>query len=43
LPFPNGCHIVEVEIDPNTGVVTIERTALRRQFPHKLLRGNESI
>ena len=23
--FPNGCHIVEVEIDPNTGVVTIER------------------
>ena len=23
--FPNGCHIVEVEIDPNTGDVTIER------------------
>jgi carbon-monoxide dehydrogenase large subunit len=23
--FPNGCHIVEVEIDPNTGVVKIER------------------
>jgi aerobic carbon-monoxide dehydrogenase large subunit len=23
--FPNGCHIVEVEIDPNTGVVIIER------------------
>ena len=23
--FPNGCHIAEVEIDPETGVVTIER------------------
>ncbi|HVI64356.1 MAG TPA: molybdopterin cofactor-binding domain-containing protein, partial [Bradyrhizobium sp.] len=23
--FPNGCHTVEVEIDPNTGAVTIER------------------
>ncbi len=23
--FPNGCHIVEVEIDPDTGVVTVER------------------
>jgi carbon-monoxide dehydrogenase large subunit len=23
--FPNGCHIAEVEIDPDTGVVTIER------------------
>jgi hypothetical protein len=21
--FPNGCHIVEVEIDPNTGAVLI--------------------
>ncbi|MGI9500505.1 MAG: xanthine dehydrogenase family protein molybdopterin-binding subunit, partial [Geminicoccaceae bacterium] len=23
--FPNGCHIAEVEIDPDTGVVRIER------------------
>jgi aerobic carbon-monoxide dehydrogenase large subunit len=23
--FPNGCHIAEVEIDPETGVVTIDR------------------
>jgi carbon-monoxide dehydrogenase large subunit len=23
--FPNGCHIVEIEIDPNTGEVAIER------------------
>lgn len=23
--FPNGCHICEVEIDPDTGLVTIER------------------
>jgi carbon-monoxide dehydrogenase large subunit len=22
--FPNGCHVAEVEIDPETGVVTIE-------------------
>jgi carbon-monoxide dehydrogenase large subunit len=23
--FPNGCHAVEVEVDPETGAVTIER------------------
>ena len=23
--FPNGCHIVEVEIDPDTGAVSLER------------------
>ena len=23
--FPNGCHVIEVEIDPETGVTTIER------------------
>jgi aerobic carbon-monoxide dehydrogenase large subunit len=23
--FPNGCHIVEVEVDPETGAVTLER------------------
>lgn len=25
VTFPNGCHVCEVEIDPETGVVTIER------------------
>ncbi len=25
VTFPNGCHICEVEIDPDTGVPTIER------------------
>jgi carbon-monoxide dehydrogenase large subunit len=25
--FPNGCHVCEVEIDPETGVVTLERYA----------------
>ena len=23
--FPNGCHVVEVEVDPETGVITVER------------------
>jgi aerobic carbon-monoxide dehydrogenase large subunit len=23
--FPNGCHVAEVEVDPETGVVTLER------------------
>ena len=23
--FPNGCHVAEVEVDPETGVVTVER------------------
>ncbi len=26
--FPNGCHVAEVEIDPETGVVTLERYAV---------------
>jgi carbon-monoxide dehydrogenase large subunit len=30
--FPNGCHIVEVEIDPNTGAVTIERYTVVDDF-----------
>ena len=30
--FPNGCHIVEVEIDPNTGVVAIERYTIVDDF-----------
>jgi carbon-monoxide dehydrogenase large subunit len=25
--FPNGCHVAEVEVDPDTGAVTIERYA----------------
>ena len=25
ITFPNGCHIVEVEVDPDTGDVTLER------------------
>ncbi len=30
--FPNGCHIVEVEIDPNTGATTIERYTIVDDF-----------
>jgi aerobic carbon-monoxide dehydrogenase large subunit len=30
--YPNGCHIVEVEIDPNTGAVTIERYTVVDDF-----------
>jgi carbon-monoxide dehydrogenase large subunit len=30
--FPNGCHIVEVEIDPETGVVGIERYTVVDDF-----------
>ena len=25
--FPNGCHVCEVEIDPETGVITVDRYA----------------
>jgi aerobic carbon-monoxide dehydrogenase large subunit len=25
ITFPNGCHIAEVEIDPDTGAITLER------------------
>jgi carbon-monoxide dehydrogenase large subunit len=25
MSFPNGCHIAEVEIDPETGIASIER------------------
>src|SRR4029434_10827523 len=25
VTFPNGCHVCEVEIDPDTGALTIER------------------
>jgi carbon-monoxide dehydrogenase large subunit len=30
--FPNGCHIVEVEIDPGTGLVSIERYTIVDDF-----------
>jgi carbon-monoxide dehydrogenase large subunit len=30
--FPNGCHIVEVEIDPDTGCVAIERYTIVDDF-----------
>ncbi len=30
--FPNGCHIVEVEIDPDSGVVTVERYTVVDDF-----------
>ena len=30
--YPNGCHIVEVEIDPNTGAVAIERYTVVDDF-----------
>jgi carbon-monoxide dehydrogenase large subunit len=30
--FPNGCHIVEVEIDPDTGAVHVDRYAVVDDF-----------
>jgi carbon-monoxide dehydrogenase large subunit len=30
--FPNGCHIVEVEIDPDTGAVVIDRYTVVDDF-----------
>ena len=30
--FPNGCHVAEVEIDPETGEVTLERYAIFDDF-----------
>jgi carbon-monoxide dehydrogenase large subunit len=30
--FPNGCHISEVDIDPDTGVVTVERYTVVDDF-----------
>jgi aerobic carbon-monoxide dehydrogenase large subunit len=30
--FPNGCHICEVEIDPDTGAVTVERYTIVDDF-----------
>ena len=33
--FPNGCHIAEVEIDPDTGVVEVVEIHLRQRFRHR--------
>ena len=30
--FPNGCHVVEVEVDPDTGAVQIERYSIVDDF-----------
>jgi carbon-monoxide dehydrogenase large subunit len=30
--FPNGCHLAEVEIDPETGVVTLDRYVIFDDF-----------
>jgi carbon-monoxide dehydrogenase large subunit len=30
--FPNGCHIAEVEVDPDTGIVTVVRYAFVNDF-----------
>jgi aerobic carbon-monoxide dehydrogenase large subunit len=30
--FPNGCHIAELEIDPETGIVAIDRYAMVNDF-----------
>mgnify|MGYP006171393707 CR=1 FL=1 len=32
MSFPNGCHVAEVEIDPETGVVRIDRFAACDDF-----------
>ena len=33
--FPNGCHVAEVEIDPDTGVTRIVRYSARQRFRHR--------
>ena len=30
--FPNGCHVAEVEIDPDTGAVAVARYAVVNDF-----------
>lgn len=30
--YPNGCHIAEVEIDPDTGVISVERYVMVNDF-----------
>ena len=30
--YPNGCHVVEVEVDPDTGVVAVEKYTMVNDF-----------
>ena len=32
ISFPNGCHVAEVEVDPDTGVIRIERYTVVDDF-----------
>ncbi len=32
MSFPNGCHVAEVEIDPETGVVAVDRYSVTDDF-----------
>jgi aerobic carbon-monoxide dehydrogenase large subunit len=32
MTFPNGCHVCEVEVDPNTGVVSVARYTMVDDF-----------
>ncbi|MBX6373730.1 MAG: xanthine dehydrogenase family protein molybdopterin-binding subunit [Acetobacteraceae bacterium] len=34
--FPNGCHVAEVEVDPDTGQVSIQRYVVADDFGHAL-------
>ena len=34
ITFPNGCHIAEVEVDPDTGLVTLDRYHGGRRLRH---------
>ena len=34
--FPNGCHVAEVEVDPETGVITIPRYIVMDDVGHAL-------
>ena len=34
--YPNGCHIAEVEIDPDTGTVSVVKYAMVNDFGHLL-------
>ncbi|MEM6385062.1 MAG: xanthine dehydrogenase family protein molybdopterin-binding subunit [Pseudomonadota bacterium] len=32
MSFPNGCHVAEIEIDPDTGVVKVDRYSVTDDF-----------
>ena len=34
--YPNGCHIAEVEVDPETGVVTLENYVMAQDVGRAL-------